>query len=43
VKIAPNNLDLISGWEEIVFATPRVEQVICNRWKINTGYEKVLS
>jgi hypothetical protein len=39
----PDDLVLISGREEAVFAAPRVEQVICNRWKINTEYEKVLS
>jgi hypothetical protein len=39
----PDDLVLISGRKEAVFATPRVEQVICNRWETNPGYEKVLS
>jgi hypothetical protein len=39
----PNDLVLISGWEETVLAAPRIEQVICNRWEINPEYEKVLS
>jgi hypothetical protein len=43
VEIEPNDLVLIFGWEKIVFAAPRVEQVICNRWEIKPEYEKVLS
>jgi hypothetical protein len=43
VEITHNDLVLISGWEEIVFATPRIEHVICHRWEINPEYEKVLS
>jgi hypothetical protein len=43
VEIAPDDLVLISGLEETVFATSRIEQVICNRWKINPEYEKVLN
>jgi hypothetical protein len=39
----PDDLVLISGREKAVFAAPRVEQVICNRWEINPEYEKVLS
>jgi hypothetical protein len=39
----PDDLILISGREEAVSAAPGVEQVICNRWKINPEYEKVLS
>jgi hypothetical protein len=39
----PDDLVLISGREEAVFAATRVEQVICNRWEINPEYEKVLS
>jgi hypothetical protein len=39
----PNDLVLISSWEETVLAAPRIEQVICNRWEINPEYEKVLS
>jgi hypothetical protein len=39
----PDDLILISGREEAVFAAPGVEQVICNRWEINPEYEKVLS
>jgi hypothetical protein len=38
-----DDLVLISDWEEIIFAAPRIELVICNRWKINPEYEKVLS
>jgi hypothetical protein len=39
----PDDLVLISGREEAVFAAPGAEQVICNKWKINSEYEKVLS
>jgi hypothetical protein len=38
-----NDLILISGREEAVLAAPRIEQVIYNRWVINSEYEKVLS
>jgi hypothetical protein len=43
VEIMPDDLVLISGWEQIVFAASRIEEVICNRWEINREYEKVLS
>jgi hypothetical protein len=43
VEIVPDDLILISDWEETVLAAPRIEQVICNRRKINLEYEKVLS
>jgi hypothetical protein len=39
----PNDLVLISGWEETVLVAPRIEHVICNRWEINPEYKKVLS
>jgi hypothetical protein len=39
----PDDLVLISDWEEIVLAAPRIEEVIYNRWQINPEYEKVLS
>jgi hypothetical protein len=39
----PDDLILISGGEEAVFAAPGVEQVICNRWEINPEYKNVLS
>jgi hypothetical protein len=39
----PDDLILISSREEAVFVAPEVEQVICNRWKINPQYEKALS
>jgi hypothetical protein len=32
----PDDLILISGREEVVLAAPRIEQVIYNRWKINS-------
>jgi hypothetical protein len=38
-----DDLILISGGEEAVFAALGVEQVICNRWETNPEYEKVLS
>jgi hypothetical protein len=43
VEIAPDDLVLISGWEEKILAAPRIEQVIYNRWEIKLEYEKVLS
>jgi hypothetical protein len=39
----PNDLVLISGWEETILATSRIEHVIYNKWEINPEYEKVLS
>jgi hypothetical protein len=42
-EIAPNDLILIPSREKTVLAAPRIEQVICNRWKINPEYKKVLS
>jgi hypothetical protein len=34
---------LVSSREEAILAAIKVELVICNRWKINLEYEKVLS
>jgi hypothetical protein len=39
----PDDLVLISGREEVVLGTPRIEHVICNIWEINPEYKKVLS
>jgi hypothetical protein len=43
VEIAPNDIVLVSRREEPILAATKVELVICNRWKINPEYEKVLS
>jgi hypothetical protein len=42
VEITPNDLVLVSRREKAILAATKVELVICNRWKINPGYEKVL-
>jgi hypothetical protein len=33
VEIVSDDLVLISGWEKTIFAAPRKEQVIYNRWE----------
>jgi hypothetical protein len=38
-----DDLILISSREETILAATKVELVICNRWKINPEYEKVLN
>jgi hypothetical protein len=43
MEMVPNDLVFISGGEETILVAPRIEQVICNRCKINPEYEKILN
>jgi hypothetical protein len=42
-ETAPNGLVFIPSQEKAILVAAKVELVICNRWKINPKYEKVLS